>query len=393
MQGGEFAPDQVKISLWTPTTMHISWATGLGRVNTTATPPAPYDPDSVQSIVEYGTAANALTTKVNGTNDGKTSKRVTYNYVYNAESGSIDGMGTVYESPILHHVLLPDLTKGQQYFYRVGDPTNGFTKVYNFTVPELKYPFTIGILADVGQTYNSSVTYQRLAANKPATAILVGDLSYADDWLANGEVADWLSPQLNAPFNDSKSYPDADYFVTYQPRWDSVGRLTQDIWSSIPLTCIGGNHEIESQAQNNNITNVSFNARYPMPRDPSVINTSPNDVSLYWDQALLPTMGKFLPPEQSDSVVTNNTWYSIDVGPVHIIMLTNYVPYGNTSAQYKWLEQDLANVNRTATPWVIVSFHAAIYHTYVNHYKENDEMRMMMEPLWFKYGVDIIANG
>lgn len=361
--------------------MHISWATGLGRVNTTATPPTPYDPDSVQSIVEYGIDANALTMNVTGTNDGETSKRVTYNYVYNAESGPIDGMGTVYESPILHHVLLSNLTQGQQYFYRFGDPTNGFSEVYNFTVPENKYPFTIGVLADPGQTYNSSETYRRLAANKPSIAVLVGDLSYADTYYANG------TP------DETGDYPDADYFVTYQPRWDSLGRMTQDIWSSIPLMTIGGNHELESQAQNNNVTNVSFNARYPMPRDPSVINTSPNNAMEYWDQKLLPTMGKFLPPEVSDSVVTNNTWYSIDAGPVHIIMLNNYVPYGNTSAQYKWLEQDLANVNRTATPWVLLTFHSAIYHSYVKHYKENDEMRMYMEPLWFKYGVDIVANG
>jgi hypothetical protein len=39
--------------------------------------------------------------------------------------------------------------------------------------------------------------------------------------------------------------------------------------------------------------------------------------------------------------------------------------------QYKWLVADLEAVNRTRTPWVIVQFHQAMYHTYdTSHYKE-----------------------
>jgi hypothetical protein len=91
--------------------------------------------------------------------------------------------------------------------------------------------------------------------------------------------------------------------------------------------------------------------------------------------------------------VTNNTYYSVNVGPAHIIMLNNYVPYGPTSQMYKWLENDLANVDRTVTPWLFVTFHAPWYHTYVPHYKENDEMRMMVEPLLYKYQVDAVFNG
>jgi hypothetical protein len=41
------------------------------------------------------------------------------------------------------------------------------------------------------------------------------------------------------------------------------------------------------------------------------------------------------------------------------------------NTQYKWLKADLAAVNRTLTPWVIVTYHTATYHTYkTTHYKE-----------------------
>ena len=92
-------------------------------------------------------------------------------------------------------------------------------------------------------------------------------------------------------------------------------------------------------------------------------------------------------------MVTNNTWYSIEAGPAHVVFLNNYVPYGNNSEMYKWFIKDMESVNRTRTPWVIVGFHAPWYHTYIPHYKENDEMRLYFEPAFFKYGVDAVFAG
>ncbi|KAK7281697.1 hypothetical protein RIF29_09901 [Crotalaria pallida] len=61
--------------------------------------------------------------------------------------------------------------------------------------------------------------------------------------------------------------------------------------------------------------------------------------------------------------------------------------------QYKWLERDLASVDREVTPWLVASWHAPWYSTYKAHYREAECMRVAMEDKLYTYGVDIIFNG
>lgn len=65
----------------------------------------------------------------------------------------------------------------------------------------------------------------------------------------------------------------------------------------------------------------------------------------------------------------------------------------NTAKQYMWLERDLANVDRTITPWLVAAWHPPWYSTYKAHYREVECMRSAMEDLLYSYGVDIVFNG
>jgi hypothetical protein len=201
------------------------------------------------------------------------------------------------QSPIIHHVVVPNLMPGMKYFYQVGDPAYGFSQVFNFTMPKQSkaaYPFTFGVAADIGQTENSTTMMQKLLADKPDLFVLVGDLTYSDDYYANGTSAYDIR------------LPNREYFINYPPRWDTWQRLAQDLIASIPTITIAGNHEIESLTLENNVTNKGYNARFPNPRDPSMINTSPNDPHQYWDQSYLPQKGQFFPPAISDLVCFTN---------------------------------------------------------------------------------------
>ena len=42
----------------------------------------------------------------------------------------------------------------------------------------------LGVVADVGQTLNSSTTYQHLVASNPDAVLFIGDLAYADDYVS-----------------------------------------------------------------------------------------------------------------------------------------------------------------------------------------------------------------
>jgi acid phosphatase type 7 len=50
-------------------------------------------------------------------------------------------------------------------------------------------------------------------------------------------------------------------------------------------------------------------------------------------------------------------------------------------------------VNRSETPWPIVLMHAPCYNSYNYHYMEGESMRVMYEPWFVKYKVDLVFAG
>ena len=60
---------------------------------------------------------------------------------------------------------------------------------------------------------------------------------------------------------------------------------------------------------------------------------------------------------------------STNVGPAHIIGLSAYMTSVPGSVQYNWLAADLASVDRSVTPWVMIQMHPPLYNTLIYHYK------------------------
>ena len=59
--------------------------------------------------------------------------------------------------------------------------------------------------------------------------------------------------------------------------------------------------------------------------------------------------------------VTNKPWWSYDVGIIHFVGMSTEHNFTMGSPQWLWLKNDLENVNRSATPWVIFGGHRAMY--------------------------------
>ncbi|KAF6162115.1 hypothetical protein GIB67_008244 [Kingdonia uniflora] len=156
---------------------------------------------------------------------------------------------------------------------------------------------------------------------------------------------------------------DLSYADFIQPLWDSFGRLVEPLASKRPWMVTQGNHEVEKFPVLHTKSFTSYNARWHMPFEES----------------------------GSDS----NLYYSFEVSGVHVLMLGSYTDFGNGSDQYKWLEADLAKVDRNKTPWLIALVHAPWYNTNFAHQGEDEsvEMRKAMEGLLYSARVDIVFAG
>ncbi|KAL5711705.1 Purple acid phosphatase 15 [Ranunculus cassubicifolius] len=334
-----FKPEQISITLSsTHDSLWISWVTGEFQIGDDI---KPLDPTSVGSVVQYGRFRHPLTHKAEG-------ESLIYNQLY-----PFEGLQN-YTSGIIHHVRLRGLEPGKLYYYRCGDPSIGsMSEIYSFrTMPvsgPRSYPGKIAVIGDLGLTYNSTSTVSHLMLNKPDLLLLVGDVTYANLYLTNGTGSDCYSC----------SFSDTPIHETYQPRWDYWGRFMEPLVSKVPIMVVEGNHEIEEQADNQ--TFAAYSARFAFPN------------------------------EESGS--SSKLYYSFNAGGIHFIMLGAYISYNRSGEQYQWLKRDLANVDRSVTPWLVATWHPPWYSTYKPHYREAECMKVAMEDLLYAYGVDIVFSG
>ncbi|CAH9080130.1 unnamed protein product [Cuscuta europaea] len=227
------------------------------------------------------------------------------------------------------------------------------SEVYHFkTMPVSSpesYPNKVAIVGDLGLTYNTTSTINHLMRNNADLVILVGDVSYANLYLTNGTGSDCYTC----------SFPNTPIHETYQPRWDYWGRYMQPLLSKVPIMVVEGNHDIEQQIENK--TFAAYSSRFAFP--------------------------------SHESGSSSPLYYSFNAGGIHFVMLGGYVAYSKTDDQYRWLERDLANVDRKVTPWLVATWHPPWYSSYTAHYREAECMRVAMEELLYKAGVDLVFNG
>ncbi|KAJ8755438.1 hypothetical protein K2173_019236 [Erythroxylum novogranatense] len=333
-----FEPEQISVSLSTThDSVWISWITGDYQIGDNI---KPLNPGSVTSVVQYGRMRFSLTRQVHG-------QSLVYSQLY-----PFEGLQN-YTSGIIHHVRLKGLKPNSQYYYQCGDPSTAMSGTYSFkTMPASgprSYPNRIAIVGDLGLTYNTTSTVDHLINNHPDLILLVGDVTYANLYLTNGTGADCYTCSFgNTPIHE-----------TYQPRWDYWGRYMQPVISKTPIMVVEGNHEIEEQAEKQ--TFVAYSSRFAFPSE--------------------------------ESRSSSTFYYSFNAGGVHFIMLGSYAKYKKSGHQYRWLKKDLAKVDRKVTPWLVATWHAPWYSTYTAHYREAECMRVAMEKLLYKHGVDIVFNG
>ena len=281
-----------------------------------------------------------------------------------------------YSSPWLYHVPVQGIAPHAKINYRVGlsklsgDISNkDFQRTQLFTAyaPPAPGMFNIGnneeekivriaVIGDIGQTKHSESTRDSILADldsttsvSPSIAVIVGDMSYADGGAE---------------------------------RWDSWGRMMEPLASRLPIMVLPGNHEIEMD----NVTHEVFNHyrhRFVMPGTMPEISAPATDLDRYHEYGM--TM-------RYDG---GSSYYSFEVGPIHIICLNSYASSYPDDMQETFLKSDLMSVDRTVTPFIVVMMHAPWYNTNEGHQNEiaTKLMRQWAEPLMVEHDVSIAFAG
>ncbi len=84
----------------------------------------------------------------------------------------------------------------------------------------------------------------------------------------------------------------------------------------------------------------------------------------------------------------DNLYYSFDCGDAHFLIINSEGKLSKKSAQYKFIENDLAT---TLKKWKIVAFHSHAY--CAGGHGEIKKMKRIATELLEKYGVDVVFNG
>ncbi|KAF3015864.1 hypothetical protein E8E14_007805 [Neopestalotiopsis sp. 37M] len=306
-------------------------------------------------------------------------------------------------------VVLEDLTPATTYYYQIVSTNSTVDHFFSPRTPGDTTPFALNAVIDLGvygedgftiemdMTKRDTIPYIPPALNHTTIGRLAntindyelivhpGDLAYADDWYLKGKN---IFDGVNA----------------FEAILENFYGQLEPIASRKPYMTSPGNHEANCQEipylgelcaeGQKNFTD--FMNRFGRTLPTAFASTSADEQAKVNANA-----AKLLsnPP----------FWYSFEYGMLHVVMIDtetdfadapdgiggsaglNAGPFGSSGQQLAFLEADLASVDRTVTPWVIVGGHRPWYTT--SGGDACDTCQDAFEPLLYKYGVDLAIFG
>ncbi|CAE7840612.1 PAP20 [Symbiodinium sp. CCMP2592] len=214
-------------------------------------------------------------------------------------------------------------------------------------------------ISDLGQTAFSEATCRDVAKVQRSEGldlgVLLGDLSYAD---------------------------------TDATRWDSFQRLFDESGcADIPWVVLPGNHEIEPDE----ITGepfLPFRSRWRTPQSrEAAVSVPPEDAWQGWLTYDFPSM----------SFDFGSSFFSLEVGCAHLLVLNPYTDASPSSPQITWLQSELKRINRSKTEHVAVLTHAPWQHSSRAHRPEMEaatrNLLSAAGPLLLPDKIDLVFSG
>lgn len=337
-----------------------------------------------QSCVQYGTSSSALASQVCSTSSNTYPTSRTY---FNA-------------------VTLTGLTPATTYYYKIVSTNSSVGHFLSPRAPGDKTPFAMSVVIDLGvygtdgftttkrdtiPSIDPSLTHTtigRLADTVDDYEFVLhpGDFAYADDWyLTLDNILD----------------PEEAYQAILENFYDQLAPIAgRKAYMASP-----GNHEADCEELDYTTGLCPLGQK------------NFTDFLNRFDK----TMPTAFPSKSSNSNAKSNAstaqklanppfWYSFEYGMAHVVMIdteTDFAnapdgpggsagldggPFGSSNQQLKFLAADLASVDRTVTPWLIVGGHRPWYSTGGSS-NICGPCQTAFESLFYKYGVDLAIFG
>ncbi|TIA89906.1 hypothetical protein E3P99_01818 [Wallemia hederae] len=339
--------------------------------------------------------------------------------VYGSDSNNLDkeasGDSSMYQTSLstTHKVPIRGLDPDTQYFYATcidkdGDCSLSDTLSFKSAVsPGCTHEFKFAVLGDMGvmgplglstEAPSSVEDYARLDEGERSTMkALIDNKDKYQFIIHNGDhaYADDAGKEITAGY--IKDIPDESLLQqmseTYETILETYFNQTSQFARSTPYLVGPGNHE-QLLTEGKEYTD-------PETNEPVLIDDIPQgqrNFTFYKDRFFMPS---------SESGGFGNFWWSVEAGPVKYIQINTETDLGNgiapvddkqdpeqqdlaaPNAQIDWLEEQLKQVNRDVTPWVIVGGHRPWY----GSLPDCDGCKDAFEPLLTKYGVDLVMHG
>lgn len=323
--------------------------------------------NSTSPTVEYGGAHGAY---------ARTAVAATRRLVPADVCGGLAGGRGWADLGAVHYALLTGLAGVRDVPYRFGDAAAGmWSSPQSARVPRAPgagggAPVRIAVLGDLGRAprgdgaswgwasagaANTSAALAAAAARGDLDLVaLIGDQSYAVGALAG---------------------------------WDAFLDQLAPAAAAVPWAALRGNHEQagvwqagDDGGECGTVSAALLPAPAPAPTPPPPAAGAPPDPT-----ALAATPG----------------WYSLDVGAAHIACLSSEDDASPGSAQWRWLAGDLAAVNRSSTPWVVLLTHRPLVVDSSDaaprpggaDQEVAAVLRGALEPLLFAHRVNVVVAG
>lgn len=259
-------------------------------------------------------------------------------------------------SGVLHQARMDGIVSRQTYYYRVGSDED-MSPQRAFTAPGYAEPeATMLVAADIGTGENALLLWSQLRQEVAMADVLM---------IAGGTAYAGVSME--------------DYGT--QDTWDDFFEQAEEVLTLLPASVAVGTHDAYSDPPFR-----PLNLRFPM---------GPSARSIAADGSTT-----------SSSIAGFPNWYAYYMGPMRVVVVSTEHCTASPACvvqdaaaekeQLAWLDKELGNADARRTkrrPWVVLVGHRPLYSSSQEHSPGDAQLRVLMEPMIFRHGVDIALWG